>query len=119
MQIGMSGDFPILYGNRFLINKVFFNLMENAIKFNSKSEKNVKISFELKDDNYWFSVEDNGPGIDIKFHERIFIIFQTLNPRDEVETMGVGLPIVKKIVESWNGEIQIVSSQGEGALFSF
>ncbi len=66
-----------------------------------------------------FCVEDDGPGIDPMYHERIFEIFETLQPRDRVEGSGIGLSIVKKIVESHGGTIAVTSSVGAGATFSF
>jgi signal transduction histidine kinase len=66
-----------------------------------------------------FSVSDDGPGIAPEFHERIFQLFQTLKPRDRVEGSGMGLAIVKKIIESHNGRIAISSTPGKGATFRF
>lgn len=119
VQIGVSGNFPVMNISKSLIEKVFFNLIDNAIRFNPKETKVVSISI-LKDRNqYWFTVKDNGPGIDPVFHDKIFVIFQTLNPRDELETMGIGLPIVKKIVEHWNGNIELCSNVDQGSVFKF
>jgi signal transduction histidine kinase len=64
-------------------------------------------------------VSDDGPGIAPEFHERIFEIFQTLQPRDQVEGSGIGLAIVKKSVESSGGTIQVESAPGEGTTFRF
>ena len=73
-----------------------------------------------KELNFWrFSVSDNGPGIDEKYHDKIFQIFQTLKPRDEVECTGIGLSIVKKIINSYNGRIWLNSKVGEGTTFHF
>ncbi len=66
-----------------------------------------------------FRVRDNGPGIDPEYHARIFEIFQTLRPRDEVEGSGMGLAIVKKTIESAGGRIWVESAKGEGATFCF
>jgi signal transduction histidine kinase len=65
------------------------------------------------------SVADNGPGIEEKYHQKVFDIFQTLSTKDEAETTGMGLSIVKKIVESYGGKIWIDSPVGEGATFFF
>ena len=65
------------------------------------------------------SVSDDGPGIALEFHERIFQVFQTLKPRDEVEGSGMGLAIVKKIIEGRNGRITVTSAPGQGASFRF
>jgi two-component system sensor kinase FixL len=70
--------------------------------------------------NYWkFTVSDNGPGIEERYRDKVFQIFQTLNPRDEIESTGVGLSIVKKIVENLGGSIWITSEPGQGASFHF
>jgi signal transduction histidine kinase len=70
--------------------------------------------------SHWqFSVSDNGPGIDKKYYEQIFQIFQTLAPRDEVESTGIGLSIVKKIVELYGGKIWVESTPREGSRFIF
>ena len=74
---------------------------------------------EAHENGWTFSVKDNGPGIDPKFHEKVFVIFQTLNRRDDVESTGVGLAIVKKIVEDEGGKIWIESEPGKGADFKF
>ncbi|KAF5415844.1 MAG: Methanogenesis regulatory histidine kinase FilI [Candidatus Methanogaster sp.] len=69
--------------------------------------------------NWKFSVADNGHGIDEKYYKKIFQIFQTLGPRDEVESTGVGLAIVRKIVRMYGGEITVESKLGGGSIFHF
>lgn len=119
IHIGISGSFPVMTISKLLVEKVFTNLIDNAIRFNPKESKEVSISGGKEGNHYWFTVKDNGPGIDPVFHEKIFVIFQTLNPRDELETMGIGLPVVKKIVEHWNGKIEICSDLDQGSVFKF
>ena len=89
----------------------------NAIKHNDKPK--IEISVECNDKNkFWeFSINDNGPGIDTRYHEKIFVIFQTLKARDEFESTGIGLAIVKKIIEDVGGNIWVESSPGNGASF--
>lgn len=97
------------------------NLLSNAIKFNDKpaGEGLVKVGCE-DDGEYWkFTVTDNGPGIEPQYHEKIFVIFQTLNARDTFESTGVGLAIVKKIVEEMGGKIWLESELGVGTSFYF
>ena len=70
-------------------------------------------------DRWWFSVSDNGQGIAPQYHERIFGIFQTLEARDKVEGTGIGLSVVKKMVEAKGGRVWIESDVGQGATFRF
>ncbi len=79
----------------------------------------MRISAEDKGDWVEFTVADNGPGIDPQHHERIFQVFQTLKPRDQVEGSGIGLAVVKKTVENQGGEVAIISHPGRGATFCF
>ena len=84
-----------------------------------KSQGEIKISCKEDDTAWQFSITDNGPGIDEKHQKRIFKIFQTLQARDALETTGIGLTLVKKIVESYGGKIWVESKVGEGSTFFF
>jgi signal transduction histidine kinase len=79
----------------------------------------VHVSAREIGDFFEFSVTDDGPGIDEAFHERIFLIFQTLQPRDQVEGSGMGLAIVKKAVDNQGGIISITSARGQGTTVRF
>ena len=79
----------------------------------------IKLSFKDIGNKWQFGITDNGPGIDKKHHERIFRIFQTLHPRDEVESTGIGLTLVKKIVELHGGTVWVESEVGVGSTFYF
>ena len=79
----------------------------------------VKIAFKDCSDRYEFSVTDDGKGIEPQYHERVYTIFQTLQARDTHESTGIGLAIAKKIVETEGGTINLKSSLGQGATFSF
>lgn len=118
-SIAIPSQLPVLYGDKIKFQQIFSNLIGNAIKYNDKSEINIVISAEEKENDWLISVKDNGPGIDPRFHEKVFVIFQTLNPRDTVESTGVGLAIVKKIVEEEGGVIWVESEAGQGADFRF
>ncbi len=108
---------PTIHCEKTRIRQVFSNLIENAIKYMDKPQGEIHIGC-LQDGNYWkFFVKDNGPGIDKKYYDRVFQIFQTLHARDEVESTGVGLTIVKKIIETYGGKIWIESELGEGSTF--
>jgi signal transduction histidine kinase len=101
------------------LGQVFQNLIGNAVKFSDKPRGEVKIG-ALREDGFWrLYVRDNGPGIDARHHERIFKIFQTLQTKDGFENSGVGLAIVRRIVESWGGKIWVESEVGRGSTFSF
>lgn len=101
------------------ISQVFQNLIENAVKYMDKEEGLINIGCEDLGSMWRFYVCDNGPGIDEKYKEKVFKIFQTLNPRDNVEGTGIGLTIVKKIVELYEGNIWFESKMGEGTTFYF
>lgn len=101
------------------IMQIFQNLLCNAIKCMAGSGGHIRIKcFEL--DGFWrFSVADDGPGIDPKYFDKIFQIFQTLAPCDKVESTGIGLSIVKKIVELNGGKVWVESEVGKGSTFFF
>jgi signal transduction histidine kinase len=105
---------------RIPLETVFRNLLGNAIKHHhDPSNGVVKINAVPHGNHVEFSVKDNGPGIAPEFHQRIFDIFTTLLPRDQVEASGIGLAIVKKSVESRGGNVWIDSAEGQGATVHF
>ena len=91
----------------------------NAIKYNDKKDIQISINSTEDDHSHIISVRDNGPGIDPRFHDKIFVIFQTLNARDTIESTGVGLAIVKKIIDEEGGKIWVESTPGTGSDFKF
>lgn len=102
------------------LRQVILNLLVNAIKHHhTKTGIEIKISASNEVTQWHIAVSDNGPGIDSKYHDKIFQIFQTLNAKDNPESSGIGLAIVKKIVEDLNGKIWIESEQGRGTTFHF
>ena len=119
ISITIDTDLPDIAADRIRIIQLFQNLLDNAITFMDKPEGHITIRSE-EDEHHWtFSIADNGPGIDPKHHERIFQIFQTLASRDERESTGIGLTLVKKIVELYGGTIWLTSQPGEGSTFFF
>lgn len=110
---------PNIIHNEIRMRQVFQNLISNAIKYGDKKKCTVEITAKDVGDFWEFCVEDNGPGIKPIYHDRIFKIFQTLQARDKFESTGVGLSIIKKIVEQENGRIWIESEDGKGARFLF
>ena len=117
--IHVRENMPVMNTERVKLQQVFLNLINNAVKYNDKEDVQVDIGFEDKGKEWQFYVKDNGPGIEQRYHEKIFVIFQTLNARDEVESRGVGLAIVKKIIEEAGGKIWLDSEKGKGAAFYF
>jgi signal transduction histidine kinase len=82
-------------------------------------DAHIEVSCKEHSDFYEFIVSDNGVGIEKEYHEKIFEMFQTLREKDDEKSTGIGLAIVKKIVEENNGAIQVLSSPNDGAAFLF
>ncbi|MGK2863610.1 MAG: ATP-binding protein [Chitinophagaceae bacterium] len=112
-------NLPHLYTERIKLEQVFTNLISNAVKYTPHSNGNIMIGCIEYPEYYQFSIKDNGIGIDAEYHEKIFEIFQTLREKNENESTGVGLAIVKKIIDEHHGIISLNSKSGEGAEFIF
>ena len=110
---------PSVYGNRRDFKEIFFNFISNAIIHNNQLNPVINITYKNKGYFYDFCIADNGPGIPKEFQQKIFTIFQTLERRDEVERVGAGLAIVKKIVEEYGGNTWVESEIGNGSNFYF
>lgn len=119
VPVKISADAIAVVTDKLKLKQVITNLVSNAICHNENMEPEIEFDARECDDEFVFSVKDNGHGIDPRFHERIFVIFQTLKSRDEQEHMGVGLSISKKIVEELGGRIWIESEPGKGTGFHF
>ena len=96
---------------------MFSNLISNAIKHHDRSDGMVTISSQDRGKFYEFSVTDDGPGIAPQYRDKVFTIFQTLKARDEAENTGIGLSIVKKVIEAQGGTIELESQLGQGSIF--
>ncbi len=118
-KIKIKGNFPTLVVEKTRLEQVFQNLISNAIKYMDKPKGEIVISCQEKEDFWQFCVADNGPGIEEKHFKKIFQIFQTLAPRDQIESTGVGLSLVKKIVELYGGKVWVESIVGKGSEFYF
>lgn len=105
-----DGRLPLLRTHRTPILAVLQNLIANGIKHHDRCEGLITVAMKLVNGVAEFRVSDDGPGIDPRFHERIFVIFQTLTSRDEVESSGIGLAIVKKRVEAHGGRVWVESA---------
>jgi light-regulated signal transduction histidine kinase (bacteriophytochrome) len=102
------------------MRQVFVNLLGNALKFNESERPHVKIGVRsTAGDRATFYVQDNGIGIDPRYHERIFDIFQRLNPREQYEGTGAGLAVVERVVQTLGGTVWVESELGAGATFLF
>ncbi len=101
------------------IYQIFTNLISNALKYNDKEVPEIEIGYRDEGDHYLFYVRDNGIGFDMRYHDKIFEIFQRLHREDEYRGTGVGLAMVKKIVETYGGKIWAESKPGEGSTFYF
>ncbi|WP_299048259.1 ATP-binding protein [uncultured Polaribacter sp.] len=112
-----SNALPIVKGNKSKLELLFIHLIQNAIQFNDKEIIEIEIGSEEKDDFWEFYVKDNGKGIDQKYFDKIFIAFQKLE--DNYKSSGIGLSIVKKIVEMYNGDIWLKSAVDKGTIFYF
>ena len=112
-------EFPLLKANKTALQQVFQNLIGNAIKYHDKEAGKIEVKQLEKNGFFEFSIADDGPGIAPEYHERIFHMFQTLETKDEVESTGVGLAIVKKTIEESGGKVWVESAPGEGTTFKF
>jgi signal transduction histidine kinase len=121
VRVDLPPDLPTLTTERVPLQQVFMNLLGNAIKYGGAHRPDARVAVAWRDagDAYKFSVQDNGPGIAPEFHERVWEMFQTLERRDKVEGTGIGLSVVKKLIESRGGQIGLESAEGAGATFWF
>jgi PAS domain S-box-containing protein len=119
VTIDIVDSLPTMTCEKSRIMQVFHNLIHNAVKFMDKPEGRIEIGCIEQEQAWVFRVKDNGPGIDVKYHEKIFRMFQTLAPRDELESAGIGLAVVKKIVEIHGGKVWVESKTDDGCTFMF
>jgi len=118
-KVHVQEAMAVISMEKIAMEQVFANFISNAIKYNSSAEPEIRISYQENDSEHVFCVSDNGPGIEPEFHEKVFQIFQTLQSRDVMESTGVGLAIVKKIIEEKGGRVWLESEPGQGAYFYF
>jgi signal transduction histidine kinase len=118
ITIQINTILPNIYADKFRIQQLFQNIISNAIKYNDKTRGEITIDFKEKINSYVFSIKDNGIGIEEKYFKKIFEVFETLEIPDEDST-GIGLSIVKKIINMFNGKIWLESELGKGTTFYF
>jgi two-component system, LuxR family, sensor kinase FixL len=119
IKITIENELPTILFEPTRITQVFQNLLSNAVKYLNKPEGLVRIGSGDEGDYLKFYVADNGQGIEEKYFEKIFQLFQTLSTNKSSESTGVGLTVVKKIVELYGGKIWVESRVGQGSTFYF
>lgn len=119
INIEINTPMPDLHTIKEHLQQVFSNLITNAIKHHCSKNGNIIICSRDNGSVYEFSVADDGPGIDPQFHQKVFQLFQTLKPRDRFESRGMGLALVKKILEYYKCTIVLESNEGQGSIFKF
>ena len=117
--IAIAPELPTINTKRLFLSQVFTNLISNAIKHHDRSDGSISISVRDRGDFYEFAVADDGPGISPEHHDRIFVIFQSVNPQRSKDSSGIGLSIVKKIIEAEGGSIWLESQPSHGVTFYF
>ncbi|MFW6049152.1 MAG: sensor histidine kinase, partial [Candidatus Bipolaricaulota bacterium] len=119
VKLSIPEDLPEVYGNKTLLSKLFSNLITNAIKYNDEGTPAIEIGYKQQGNKYLVWLEDNGIGIKDRYLEKIFNVFEKLNPRDNPEGTGIGLAVCKRIVEEHKGNIWAESELAEGTTFYF
>ncbi|MFZ6756771.1 PAS domain-containing sensor histidine kinase [Undibacterium sp. Ji50W] len=118
-NLELDGNFPICPTHKVPLELVFRNLISNALKHHDQASGKIHIRASHTEHFFEFAVADDGPGIAEEHRERVFTMFQTLRPRDEVEGSGMGLAIIKKTIESLGGSIRLDGNHPRGAVFHF
>ncbi|MCP4653556.1 MAG: GHKL domain-containing protein [Candidatus Omnitrophica bacterium] len=122
IDLKVAENIGIVHCDKIKISEVFLNFINNAIKFSVKDNQNnprIEIGYDKQDKFHQFYVKDNGIGIEAKYHQQVFKIFETLHSRDDYDGTGIGLGIVKTIVEEHQGTAWVESELGKGATFYF
>jgi signal transduction histidine kinase len=118
-RVVVHGRLPTVTAERVKLEQVLLNLIANALKHGGRPDLCVEVGVEDAGERWCFYVKDDGNGIPSEYHERIWGMFQTLRARDEVEGTGIGLSVVRKIVESQGGRAWVEGHEGQGATFRF
>ena len=115
----VSPDMPVLVTDRLGLGQVFTNLLSNAVKYHQRGAGHLEVTCRDTGSSYEFRVQDDGPGIAPEYHQKIFLLFQTLRDRHTAESTGIGLSIVQKIIDEHQGTIRVESTPSQGAGFIF
>jgi signal transduction histidine kinase len=117
--VEVAANMPVLHTDRLHLNQVFSNLIGNSIKHARGEQGHAVVTAHNQGEYYEFTVTDDGPGIAPEYHDKIFMMFQTLTVNDYGSNTGIGLALVKKIVQEHGGSITLESAEGHGATFRF
>ncbi len=115
----LKDNLPVIVTERLKLEQVFTNLISNAVKYTPGPGREIIIGCKESDTHYEFSVKDNGIGIERQYHDKIFEMFQTLREKNEKESTGIGLAIIKKILDDRHCTIRVNSALGRGSEFVF
>ncbi|GAA4016001.1 hypothetical protein GCM10022408_31790 [Hymenobacter fastidiosus] len=118
-KVDLPDTLPVFFTDRLSLQQVFTNLFSNAVKYHHQGAGTITVRCRENRQDYEFTVADDGPGIAPEYHEKIFLMFQTLRDRNTAESTGIGLSIVKKIIDEQKGSIRVRSETGQGATFIF
>lgn len=116
-KISIDKNFLAARFNRMPLKQIILNLINNAIKHHDSESGHIQIDLKNEAENYIIAVSDDGPGIAPEYHDEVFKMLRTLKPRDQVEGSGMGLTMVKKYIDLYNGSIHIEANQPHGATF--
>ena len=119
ITLEITNKLPTVHKEETLMFQIFQNLLDNAVKYMDKDNGVITVSSRDLDDKWELCVADNGVGIAPKYQAKVFQIFQMLKPKDETDSTGVGLSLLKKITHNWGGDIWIKSKENEGCQFYF
>jgi signal transduction histidine kinase len=118
-ELVIGPEMPTFVTDRLSLQQVFTNLLSNAVKYHHAGAGHLSVTCDDAVNYYSFRVQDDGPGIAPEYHQKIFLLFQTLRDRHTAESTGIGLSIVKKIIDEQKGIIRVESAVGQGAAFIF
>lgn len=119
IHIVAEGSLPVMMANRLKLQRIFQNLISNAIKYNDKPDGWIVIGVTDRDEFYEFYVKDNGPGMQQRDTDRVFRLFERLDDHAKEEGSGIGLNIFKMLVEEQGGKVWAESQPGQGSVFYF
>jgi signal transduction histidine kinase len=119
IAITFHDPLPTVMGHETNLIQVFQNLLGNAVKYMDKSQGRIDVSILEEESTWRFRISDNGPGIDKSYHESIFQMFETIGPKDNEDRTGIGLAIVRRVVELHGGKVWVESEIGQGTEFYF